>query len=117
MAGGAARRPWLSIGVALALGVGGAALALGLHPSAAADTFVGKDTADYRATQAFYKNFGEEPVDVVVQENVQQLVLSPDLERLAGLEGCLSGNVPTKALPAEGGVHGPCGQLRAAGTV
>ncbi len=111
------RRPWLSIGVALALGVGGAALALGLHPSAAAETFVGKNSSDYKATQSFYKSFGEEPVAVVVAENVQQLVLSPDLERLAGLEGCLSGNVPAKALPTEGGAGGPCGQLRAAHTV
>ncbi len=117
LAGGAARRPWLSIGIALALGIGGAALALGLHPSAAADTFVGKSSGDYQATQAFYKSFGEEPVAVVVDENVQQLVLSPDLERLAGLEGCLSGNVPAKALPTEGGAGGPCGQLRAAHTV
>jgi hydrophobe/amphiphile efflux-3 (HAE3) family protein len=117
LASGAARRPWLSIGIALALGIGGAALALGLHPSAAADTFVGKSSSDYQATQAFYKSFGEEPVAVVVDENVQQLVLSPDLERLAGLEGCLSGNVPAKALPTEGGAGGPCGQLRAAHTV
>jgi hydrophobe/amphiphile efflux-3 (HAE3) family protein len=86
-------------------------LALGLHPSAAADTFVGKSSADYKATQSFYRTFGEEPVAVVVKGNLQQLVLSSDLERLAGLEGCLSGNVPAKALAREGGAAGPCGQL------
>ena len=43
--------------------------------------------------------------------------MSSDLERLAGLEGCLSGNVPTKALAAEGGVSGPCGELAQAHTV
>jgi uncharacterized protein len=117
LAGAAARRTWLTIGVAVTFGLGGAALALGLHPSAAADTFVGKSTADYRATQSFYRSFGEEPIAVVVEENLQQLVLSPDLERLAGLEGCLSGNVPAKALAQEGGSNGPCAQLRAAGAV
>ncbi|HEY7951343.1 MAG TPA: hypothetical protein VID70_00050, partial [Solirubrobacteraceae bacterium] len=74
--GAAGRRPWLTVGVALALGIGGTVLALGLHPSAAADTFVGKSSADYRATQGFYENFGEEPVAVLVQGNLQQLVLS-----------------------------------------
>jgi uncharacterized protein len=117
LAGAAGRRPWLTVGIALALGLGGTVLALGLHPSAAADTFVGKSTADYRATQSFYRNFGEEPVAVLVKGNLQQLVLSSDLERLAGLEGCLSGNVPAAGLPAEGGAGGPCGQLAAARTV
>jgi len=101
----------------VALGLGGAALALGLHPSAAADTFVGRSSADYRATQRFYANFGEEPVAIVVREDLQQLLYSSDLERLAGLEGCLSGNVPAQALAAEGGANGPCGQLAAARTV
>ena len=49
--------------------------------------------------------------------NLQQLVLSSDIERLAGLEGCLSGNVPTSALASEGGVNGPCGQLARLETV
>jgi hypothetical protein len=117
LAGAAGRRPWLTIGVTAALGLGGAALALGLHPSAAADTFVGRSSADYRATQRFYASFGEEPIAVVVREDLQQLLYSSDLERLAGLEGCLSGNVPARALPQEGGANGPCGQLAAARTV
>jgi uncharacterized protein len=117
LATGAARRPWLTVGVVVALGLGGALMALGLHPSAAADTFVGKSSADYKATQRFYDNFGEEPVAVVVKEDLQQLVYGSDLERLAGLEGCLSGNVPARALAQEGGANGPCGALAAAHTI
>jgi uncharacterized protein len=117
LAGGAARRPLLVVAIAVALGVGGAALALGLHPSAAADTFVGRSSSTYRATQGYYRAFGEEPVDVMVQGNLQQLLLSSDLERLLGLEGCLSGKVPRAALPREGGYQGPCGQLGRLGTV
>jgi len=117
MAAGAARRPLLVVSLALALGLGGAALALSLRPSAEADTFVGRGSADYRATQRFYGAFGEEPVDVVVHGSLQQLVLSSDIERLAGLEGCLSGNVPPAGLAQEGGTSGPCGQLEQAHTV
>jgi hydrophobe/amphiphile efflux-3 (HAE3) family protein len=104
-------------GLAATLAIGATALALGLQPSAATDTFVGKSTGAYAATQSFYSNFGEEPVVVLVKGNLQQLVLSSDLERLAGLEGCLSGNVPTAALAQEGGSAGPCGELARAHTV
>ena len=117
LAGGAARRPRLVVAIAIVLGLGGAALALRLRPSAAESTFISSSSPEYRATQQFYKSFGEEPIEVLVKGNLQQLVLSSDLERLAGLEGCLSGNVPASGLPAEGGANGPCGQLGRAHTV
>ncbi len=105
------------IAVAIVLGLGAAGLALRLRPTAATSTLVSSSSAQYQATQRFYRGFGEEPIAVLVKGNVQQLVLSSDIERLLGLEGCLSGNVPAKALPAEGGVDGPCGQLARAKTV
>jgi predicted RND superfamily exporter protein len=117
LAGGAARRPVLVLALAATLGLGAAALALGLHTSAATDTFVGRSTAGYKATQRYYHSFGEEPVDVMVQGNLQQLLLSSDIDRLVGLEGCLSGKVPRAGLPREGGVNGPCGQLDRLGSV
>ena len=117
LAGAAARHARLVVAVAIVLGLGGAGLALRLHPSAATSTFVSSSSPEYQATQRFYGSFGEEPIAVLVKGNLQQLVLSSDIERLAGLEGCLSGNVPTSALAAEGGVNGPCGQLARAKTV
>jgi hydrophobe/amphiphile efflux-3 (HAE3) family protein len=117
LASGAARRARLVLAVAVVLGLGGAGLALRLHPTAATSTFVSSSSPDYVATQRFYRSFGEEPIAVLVKGNLQQLVLSSDIERLAGLEGCLSGNVPVAALGAEGGVNGPCGQLARAHTV
>jgi hypothetical protein len=105
------------VAIAIVLGLGGAVLALRLRPSAAESTFISSSSPEYRATQRFYKSFGEEPIEVLVKGNLQQLVLSSDLERLAGLEGCLSGNVPASGLPAEGGANGPCGQLGRAHTV
>ncbi len=117
LAGGAARRPRLVVAVAAVLGLGAAALALTLHTSVAANTFVSSSSASYQATQRFYRSFGEEPVEVLVKGDLQKLVLSSDIDRLVGLEGCLSGNVPVSALPQEGGVNGPCGELARAKTV
>jgi uncharacterized protein len=105
------------IAVAVVLGLAGAGLALRLRPTAATSTFVSSSSPEYRATQSFYKRFGEEPVEVLVRGSVQKLVLSSDLDRLVGLEGCLSGNVPESALASVGGRRGPCGELARAGTV
>ena len=105
------------LAIAVVLGLGAAGLSLRLRPTAATSTFVSSSSPEYQATQRFYRNFGEEPIAVLVKGNLQQLVLSSDIERLLGLEGCLSGNVPARALPTEGGVNGPCGQLARARTV
>jgi hydrophobe/amphiphile efflux-3 (HAE3) family protein len=117
LAGAAARRSRLVLAIAIVLGLGSAALALRLHPTAAANTFVSSSSPEYRATQSFYKSFGEEPIVVLVKGDLQQLVLSSDVGRLVGLEGCLSGNVPAAALASEGGRNGPCGALARERTV
>ncbi len=117
LAGGAARRPTLTVALACALGLASTVLALRLHTSAATSTFVSSSSSTYKATQRFYKNFGEEPVEVLVKGELQQLLLSSDIGRLVGLEGCLSGNVPAKGLVKEGGANGPCGQLARLHTV
>ncbi len=117
LAGGAARRPLLVVVVMGLLGLGGAALALSLRPSAATDTFVGRSSTGYRATQSYYRSFGEEPVNVLVKGNLEDLLLSADIDRLLGLEGCLAGKVPAAGLPHEGGTNGPCAQLDRLGTV
>jgi hydrophobe/amphiphile efflux-3 (HAE3) family protein len=103
--------------LAAVLGLGGAAFALRLRPTAATGTFVSSSSPEYRDTQRFYANFGEEPIEVLVKGDLQQLVLSSDVDRLVGLEGCLSGNVPPQGLAKEGGANGPCGQLARARTV
>ena len=97
--------------LAAAIGIGGAVLALQLQPTAATSSFVSSSNGAYRATQTYYRRFGEEPIAVLVHGDLQRIVLGNDLERLIGLEGCLSGRVPVKALPAEGGLGGPCARL------
>jgi uncharacterized protein len=99
------------LGLAAVLGIGAAVLALRLQPTAATSSFVSSSSAPYKSTQTFYRQFGEEPIAVLVHGDLQRLVLGSDLERLLGLEGCLSGRVPAAALKNEGGADGPCGQL------
>ena len=117
LAGWAARRSRLVIAAAVVLGLAGAGLALRLRPTAATSTFVSSSSSQYRATQKFYESFGEEPVEVLVKGDLQRLVLSSDIDRLVGLEGCLSGNLPASALAGEGGANGPCGRLARARAV
>ncbi len=113
--GGVTRRPRLTLALAAALALAGATLALGLSPTASTSTFVSSSSAQYRATQRYYRSFGEEPVDVVVRGSLQQLLLSSDIDKLVGLEGCLSGNVPVSALAAEGGAADRAGSWRRPG--
>lgn len=113
----AARRPLLTILLLGALGIVCAVAALSLQPTAATKTLVGSSSAAYKNTQSFYKNFGEEPVEVLVKGDLRKLVLSSDIDRLVGLEGCLSPELPQAALPKEGGANGPCGQLLRSKTV
>jgi hydrophobe/amphiphile efflux-3 (HAE3) family protein len=103
LAGFSLRRPLLVLTLALALGVAGAGLAVGLTPSSAVNTFVEGSSPTYRATQSFYRSFGQEPIEIVVKGNLQRLLLSEDIERLVGLEGCLAGRA--------GAAGGPCRQL------
>jgi hydrophobe/amphiphile efflux-3 (HAE3) family protein len=117
LASGPARRPRLAVALAIVLGLAGAGVALRLKPTAATSTFVSSSSPTYRATHRFYENFGEEPVDVLVKGSLQQLLLSSDIDRLVGLEGCLSGNVPPAGLAGEGGRAGPCGKLERAKAV
>ena len=88
-----------TVAVVGALAVIGFALALRLEPSASTGTLVGKNTAASRATDRFHRQFGDESVIVMVHGNLQNTVLTADLGKLIGLEGCLSGNVPKSILP------------------
>jgi len=88
-----------------ALVVAAALLALvpGLGGSASQGSlYGGGDSA--RATNDFHQRFGEEPILVLVRGSKREgglpaLLLTEDLSRMLGLEGCLSGNLPPKAKP------------------
>lgn len=93
-----ARRPLLVLVVVGALALAGAALALRLEPSAATSTLVDRSSDTYQATERFKQDFGDEAVLVLVDGDLSKTVLTEDLGRLLGLEGCLSGNIPKAEL-------------------
>jgi hydrophobe/amphiphile efflux-3 (HAE3) family protein len=123
LAGGAARRPLLTLGIIVALGLAGGLLSLGLKPSAGTDTFVGKSSASFQATAAAQRHFGADPVIVLIHESLPNLVETKDLGVLTELEACLAGQyvVPSQTLRAfvpaagthtpYGGWNSPCGKL------
>lgn len=95
------------LAVALLLAVGAAVAATWLPTDAATDTLVDSDTASYRATREVREDFGEEPIVVLAEGDLQRLILTANLGRFLRLEGCLSGKVPEGAEP----IPGPCAEL------
>ncbi len=93
-----ARRPVPVLALTLVLALGGAALALRLEPSAATDTLVSRSSDSFRATESFRRDFGDDAVVVLVKGDLTKTVLTPDLLRVLGLEGCLGGNIPPDKL-------------------
>jgi uncharacterized protein len=93
-----ARRPLLVLAVVAALALAGAVLALRLEPSAATSTLVSSSSDTFKQTERFKRDFGDEAVLVLVDGDLGKTVLTNDLGRLLGLEGCLGGNIPRREL-------------------
>lgn len=93
--------------VAALLAIGAAVAATQLSTDAGTDTLVNRDSESYRATERVREVFGEEPVVVVAEGDLQELILTRNLEKLLRLEGCLSGKVPKGAKP----IPGPCAEI------
>jgi uncharacterized protein len=107
LASSAAGHARIVLAVTVFVAVGAGVAATQLPANAGTSTLVDKDSEAYRATQRVREVFGEEPVVVVAQGDLQELVLTSNLGRLLRLEGCLSGNVPPGAKP----IPGPCTEL------
>jgi uncharacterized protein len=125
VAGAAARRPVLALGIVLVLALGGGVLALRLKPSTGINTFV--SGSSYEATVDDQRHFGSDAVVILIREPLMKLVLSKDLGTLSFLEACLAGQdvVPNQQLGAYttapagsstpyGGKKSPCARLMAA---
>ena len=120
----AARRPAVTIGIVLALAIGGGVAALGLKPSTGIDTFVGRSSSSYQATLDDQRHFGSDAVVILIREPLTDLVLSRDLGTLSFLEACLAGQqvvqnlqvgaytpAPANQAKPYGGPGSPCGKL------
>jgi uncharacterized protein len=118
----AVRRPALTLAIVLAAALAGGILALGLKPSAGSDTFVSSSSASFQATAEDHKQFGADPVVILIKEPLTDLVETKDLATVTQLEACLAGEVvvptavafapaPRGTKPPYGGYSSPCGQL------
>jgi uncharacterized protein len=105
-----ARRPARVLAVVAVLAAAGGVLALRLEPSAAMDTLVGRGADSFQATETYRERFGDHSVIVLASGDLPKLVLTSNLGRLIGLEGCLSGNKP-EGQEAPGGAGSPCDRL------
>ena len=91
IAGRAVERPTPVIFVAVLLTLIGAVAALRLQADRNPDSLVDRGSDTYAATQRFYEDFGDEPVEVLVKGDLRQLLRTDNLGRLLALESCLSG--------------------------
>ncbi len=94
IAGRAVERPTPVIVAAVLLTLIGAVAALRLQADRSPDSLVDRGSGTYAATERFYEEFGDEPVEILVKGDLDQLLLTDNLGRLLALEGCLSGQAP-----------------------
>jgi hydrophobe/amphiphile efflux-3 (HAE3) family protein len=104
-------KPLLAVAVVVAIGT--AIGATQIPTDAGVDTLTGSDSAAYKATQHVRREFGEEPVVVLVKGELPHLLLTQNIFKLLRLEGCLSGKVPKGVEP----IPGPCAELAEMGAV
>ncbi len=113
VAGRAVERPTQVVVAAILLTLIGAVAALRLAPDASVGSLVDRDSQTYAATQEFHNQFGDDPVVVMVRDDLGRLLLTPQRDRLLALEGCLSGKAkggqvfPNEPAPA------PCAKIAA----
>ena len=91
IAGRAVERPLPVIVATVLLALIGAIAALRLEADRSPNSLVDKGSSTYTRTQDFYKQFGDEPVEVLVNGDLRQLLQTSNLGKLLALEGCLSG--------------------------
>ena len=108
----ARRRPQRVLLITAVLALIGAALSFGLRPSAATDTLVGRSSSTFEATDRYHERFGDDAVVILVNGTLPDIVLTQNLGRLLGLEGCISGNRP-KGVEVPGGPNSPCAKFSA----
>src|SRR5256714_6238498 len=104
------RRAVFVVAFVAVLAIAGGVLALRLQPSAATDTLVNRSSGSFQATDAYHRDFGEDAVLILVRQYLPKTVLTADLERLVGLQGCIAGNVPQRQQPLRR-PRGPCAKV------
>src|SRR5215216_5914050 len=111
IAGRAVERPLPVIVAAVLLALIGAIAALRLEADRNPDSLVDKGSSTYSETQDFYQRFGDEPVEILVKGDLQQLLLTSNLGKLLALESCLSGKTEGGAVFEDQPAPAPCAAI------
>jgi uncharacterized protein len=90
----AVERPTAVIALTVLLTLVAAIGALRLEADRDPESLLDNGSDAFAATERYYERFGDEPVRVLVEGDLEQLLLSDDLPTLLAFEGCLSGNAP-----------------------
>ncbi len=85
-------RPAPVVALAILLSLVGAVGALALEADRNPDALVDSGSDAFAATEDFYDDFGDEPVRILVEGDLQKLMLTEDLGTILALEGCLAGS-------------------------
>ena len=87
-------RPGPVIALAVLLAILGVVGALSLKPNGEADTLVDESSETFQETEELKQKFGDDPIVVLIKGDLEQLVLTEDLQRILFLESCLAGTAP-----------------------
>ena len=87
-------RPGPVIALAVLLVILGTVGALSLEPNGEADTLVDESSETFKATEELKDKFGDDPIVVLIKGDLEQFVLTEDLQRILFLESCLAGTAP-----------------------
>jgi hydrophobe/amphiphile efflux-3 (HAE3) family protein len=94
-------RPAPVMAIAVLVTLVAAVGALSLEADRDPDSLVDSGSEAFTATEDFYERFGDEPVRILIEGDLQKLVLTENLGTILALESCLAGS-------ADGGrVFGP----------
>jgi uncharacterized protein len=88
----AVERPTAVIALTVLLTLVAAIGALRLEADRDPESLLDNGSDAFAATERYYERFGDEPVRVLVEGDLERLLLSDDLPTLLAFEGCLSGN-------------------------
>jgi uncharacterized protein len=111
IAGRAVERPTPVIVAAVLLTLIGAVAALRLEADRSPDNLVDRGSGTYAATQRFYDEFGDEPVEILVKGDLRGLLLTGNLGHLLALESCLSGKAPGGEVYSGKPAPAPCAAI------
>ena len=90
----AVERPGPVMALAVLVALIGAVGALTLEADRNPESLVDRGSEAFTATEDFYDRFGDEPVRILIEGDLRDLMLTKDLGTILALESCLAGSAP-----------------------